>query len=344
MKTVSGIFRSLVMTIVCTVFAFAGAANRTGTSGASELLVPIGAREIAMGGAAVAGARGVDALFWNPAGTAFINSSAEFYFSHMSYIADIGMDYGAVSASMEGFGIISLSLKAFSIGEIPVTTTVHPDGTGEMFTPQYFTVGLSYARKLSERIAVGLTTNLVSERLGDVSATGLALNIGVIYENLANIEGLHIGVALNNIGPQMKFNGSGLLVQASVADQHRPPQYYEIQAAPFELPSSIEFGAAYQKTLEGPNSIVLSTAFQSNNFSDDEYRVGAEYAYEDFLFLRGGYIAAQKTATDREFLYGPSFGAGIRYGMGTTDLTFDYAYRSVKVFNANHVFSIKLGF
>lgn len=336
--------KSLVMVIVCTVSASAGAANRTGTSGASELLVPIGARDIAMGGAAVASARGVDALFWNPAGTAFVRSSAEFYFSHMSYIADIGMDYGAVSASMEGFGVVSLSLKAFSIGEIPVTTTLHPDGNGQMFTPQYFTVGLSYARKLSERVAIGLTTNLVSERLGDVSATGLAFNVGVMYENLANIDGLHIGVAVSNIGPQMKFDGSGLLTQATVTEQHRPPQYYKIQAAPFELPSSIEFGVAYQKTLGGPNSIVLSTAFQSNNFSDDEYRAGAEYAYEDFLYLRGGYVAAQKTSSDREFLYGPSFGAGIRYAMGTTDMTFDYAYRAVKIFSANHVFSIKLGF
>ena len=322
---------------------FAGAGNRTGTAGASELLIPVGTRDIGMGGATIASGSGVDALFWNPASSARMSNSVGLYVSHMSYIADIGVDYGAVSAKFEEIGTLSLSVKSLSMAQIPVTTTANPDGTGQTFKPQFFTVGFSYARGLSDRIAVGLTANLINERLGDVSATGVGFNVGVAYDNLAGISGLSLGVVVKNIGPQMRFDGSGLLQLADVSGQNRPPQYYSIQAATFELPSSFEFGIGYRRSFSGDNSILVAGGYQSNNFSDDEYKMGAEYAYQDLLFVRAGYAVSQKQAAN-EFIFGPAFGFGVHTAVGSTDITFDYAYRSVKVFDSNHVFSVKLGF
>lgn len=336
---------AVLLLVLAAGVAQAGSGNRTGTNGASELLIPVGTRIIGMGGAGVSTATGVEALFWNPAGTARMQTtSVGVYVSHMNYIADIGVDYGAVSAQVEGFGVLSLSLKSMAIGDIPVTTTQNPDGTGQTFTPQFFTVGLTYARQLSERVAVGLTANFISERLGEVSASGVGFNAGVLYDNLASIEGLSIGIAIKNIGSQMSFSGSGLLRQATVEGQNRPPQFYQIQAASFELPSSIEFGMGYRRSFGADNSILISGSFQSQNFSDDEYLLGAEYAYQDLFFVRGGYDFAQRGTSDRQFIFGPSFGAGVHSAVGSIDLTFDYAFRSVDVFSNNHVFSVKLGF
>jgi hypothetical protein len=344
MKPKMNITLILLLSLAVVSSAFAGAGNRTGSSGAAELLIPVGTRDIALSGATVSTTLGIEALFWNPASVAKMDNSTSVYFSHMSYIADIGVDYGAVSANFEGLGVLSLSLKSLAIGEVVQTTTQNPDGTGQTFTPQFFTVGLSYARQLSDRIAVGLTANLVSERMADVSATGVAFNVGVVYNNFGSVDGLSLGVVVKNIGPQMKFDGSGLLNQASVAGQNRPPQPYAVQAASFELPSTFEFGLGYKRSFEGDNSIQLSTAFQNNNFSDDEYKVGVEYAYQDILFVRGGYNFAQEESEQREFIFGTSVGAGIHYALGSLDMTFDYAYRSVKVFDGNHIFSVKLGF
>ncbi len=324
--------------------AFAGAGNRAGTNGASELLIPVGAREIAMGGAAAATSYGIEGLYWNPAAMAKSPYNTSVYVSHMSYIADIGVNYGAISTTFEGFGTVALNLKSLSIGEIPVTTTIYPDGTGQTFTPQFLTIGLSYARQLSDRVAVGLTTSLIAERMGDVNASGVAFNIGVLYDNLASVQGLSIGVTVKNIGPQMRFDGSGLLVQASVAGQNRPPQLYQVEAEAFELPSSIEFGLGYRRSLDGMNNFVLSTAFQSNNFSDDEYRFGAEYSYQDLFFLRGGYNFAQQQSDERQFLFGPSFGVGLRTSLGSLEVSVDYAFRKVAIFDNNHVIGVKLGF
>jgi hypothetical protein len=323
---------------------FAGAGNRTGTNGASELLIPVGTRDIALGGSTISASSGVESIFWNPAGTARMKNSADLYFSHMSYFADIGVNYGAVSASLESFGVLSLAIKSLAIDDIPVTTTRDPDGTGQSFKPQYFTVGIVYARQLSDRIAVGLTGNLISERLGDVSATGVSFDIGLIYENLANVNGLSFGITVKNIGPQMKFDGSGLLQTASVSGQHRPATLYQVEASSFELPSSINFGVGYKRQLNDMVALQGTTSFQSNNFMDDEYRFGLEASYQDLLFVRGGYNFAQKESDEREYLFGPAFGVGIHSALGNTEVTIDYAYRSMDVFEGNHVFSVKLGF
>jgi hypothetical protein len=334
----------LVLVALAISQALAGAGNRAGTNGASELLIPVGTRDIAMGGSTASTATGVEAIFWNPAGTAHMKNSADIYFSHMSYFADIGVSYGAVSANIEGAGVLSLALKALAIDEVPVTTTRDPDGTGKTFKPQYFVVGLTYSRQLSERVAVGLTGNLISERLGDVSATGFSFDIGVLYDNLASVDGLNIGIVVKNIGPQMTFDGTGLLTTATVAEQHRPATLYQVQAATFELPSSIQLGVGYKRQISDMIAIQGSTSFQSNNFSDDEYRLGLEGSYQDLLFLRAGYNLAQRETDEREYLFGPTVGFGVHSALGNTDISIDYAYRAMKTFEGNHVFSVKLGF
>lgn len=334
----------LVLVVLAMTQTFAGAGNRAGTNGASELLIPVGTRDIGMGGSTIATTSGVEALFWNPAGTAVMKSSADLYISHMSYIADIGVNYGAIAANIEGLGVLSLSLKSLAIDAIPVTTTRDPEGTGQTFKPQFFTVGLTYARQLSERVAVGLTGNVVSERLGDVSASGFAFDVGVLYDNLASIQGLSIGVVLKNIGPQMKYEGTALLTTATVSDLHRPASLYQIQAASFELPSAIHFGIAYKHQLSDEMTLLGSTAFQSSNFSDDEYKLGLECSYQDLLYVRGGYNFAQREEESREFLFGPSVGFGVHSALGSTDISIDYAYRSMQTFEGNHIFSVKLGF
>jgi hypothetical protein len=345
-ETMKNIFRIfiIVFTLLLALDAsFAGGGNRTGTGGATQLLIPVGPRGIAMGESNVATAYGVEALFWNPAGVAKLQGSAGVMFSHMSYIADIGVEYGVVSANFEGFGIMSLSLKSISVGDIAVTTTQNPDGTGDTFTPQMITAGLSYSRQLTERISVGLTANFITETLGEVSASGLAFNVGVIYDNLADLNGLSFGIVMKNIGPQMKYDGSGLLTLADVTDYSRPPQYYKIDSAPFEMPSTFELGLGYKPVIDEMNSLQFSGTFQNNNFSGDEYKLGAEYGYNNTFFVRGGYQFAPDVESEN-YLYGFTAGAGINYQLEGIDLKIDYAYRDAQYFDGNHIFAVSLGF
>lgn len=322
---------------------FASGGNRTGTGGAAQLLIPVGARSIAMGGSTIASVEGLEALYWNPAGIAHTDRNAEVMFSHMSYIADIGVEYGAVSASIEGVGVFAFNVKSLSIGDILVTTTQDPDGTGSTFNPQMLSTGLSYSRALTDNIAVGLTGTFISETLGAVSANGFAFDVGVLYKNLANVQGLSFGIAVKNLGPQMQYDGSGLLYQSEINDFNRQAGLTKIESAPFELPSQFEIGFSFMPSLDETNSLLFTGSFQNQNFSADEYKLGAEYSYNNLFFLRGGYSFASNLEGG-EYIYGMTAGIGVNYSSGDIDLIVDYAYRDVKYFQSNHIFSVAVGF
>jgi len=334
----------IALLVLATDVVYAGRGDKSGTSAAPELLIPVGGREIAMGGAGVSTSSGVDAIFWNPAGLSRMNKTSEALFSHMNYIADIGVEYFAVGASFEGIGAIGLSLKSISFGDMEVTTSDVPDGTGQKFSPTYVTIGLTYSRLLTDRISIGLTGNLISERIDRVSATGIGFNFGVQYSSFANVNGLSIGVAVKNIGSSMTFDGAGLLREASPTDNLRPPSFYKIEAQSDALPSVIELGVAYRRQVDERNSLTGMAMFENNNMSFDQYKVGMEYAFQDLFFIRGGWVFYPIEAKPEYRTYGGTFGAGLHYGFSGLDITVDYAYRAVQFLDANHVFAIKLGF
>ena len=340
------VIRCVLLLVVVSVLAeisMAGRGDKSGTSAAPELLIPVGARDLALGGASLALTQGIEAIYWNPAGLPRSSYGTEALFSHMNYIADIGIDYFAVSTSFEGFGTIGLSLKSIGFGEFEITTEDVPDGTGEKFSPTYVTLGLTYSRLLTDRISVGITTHLISERIDRVSATGVAFTAGLQYHGFASVEGLSIGVAVKNIGPAMKFDGPGLLRDAVATGNLRPASFYKVEAASDELPSSIELGLGYIYKLDDENNLSVTSLFQNNNLSADEYKFGLEYAFNNLLFLRGGYVLSQESRPDSH-IFGATVGGGVHYATSSLDITFDYAYRSVKFLDANHVFSMKLGF
>jgi len=328
---------------LCTAAAMAGAGNRTGTAGASELLIPVGPRGIAMGSSITATAEGLDGLYWNPAGTAKTLSDVTVYASHMAYIADIGVSSAAVSVNLESFGVLSLQLKALAIGEIAVTTAQNPDGTGQTFSPQFFDIGLTYARRLTDRVSVGATVLLITEQMAEVSATGFAFNLGVLYDNLLDLQGFSIGVAVKHIGPQMKFDGAGLNLSATSAELLRGEYIYKVDAVGFELPTTFELGLGYRISAAEDHDLHFAAAFQNNNFSSDQYKVGLEYGFQRLLYLRAGYDYSPTLSDSKETIFGATFGVGLHTDLGGTIVGFDYAYRRVKFFDNSHVFSVILG-
>ena len=343
MKYFSKALFIVLLLLLVAAESYAGGGNRTGTAGAEQLLIPVGTTGLALSGAGVASAEGNDAIYWNPAGVANSSRSTTVNFSHMNYIADIGVEYGAVSTKIEGIGTVAFNLKSLSVGEIPVTTNEYPDGTGKTFRPQFLTTGLTYARQLTDRIAVGATGTLITESLGDATASGFAFNVGLIYQNLADIDGLNFGIVMKNLGPQMKYTGSALNIKATGSDLKRPAGWFTIETAAFELPSTFELGFSYRPYVDRMNSLTVMANFQNNNFSGDEYKFGLEYSYQKMFFIRGGYTTSPASQSP-DYIYGLTLGAGIEYSMESLLVKVGYAYRDVKYLDPNHVFEISLGF
>ena len=139
----------------------------------------------------------------------------------------------------------------------------------------------------------------------------------------------------------MKFDGSALIQQVTIDNtQH----FVKVDAGSFELPSTIEIGASYSRKFSGDNSITITSLFQNNNFSLDEYKFGAEYSYQNMFFIRGGWNIAESRSPNSEYLYGPSAGAGVQYTLSDIQVGVDYAFRHTEFFAGNHVITLRLGF
>lgn len=323
----------------------AGPRTKLGTLAAPELLIPLGSIGTSMQGSNLASVTGVDAMYWNPAGLASIgnNKNGEAIFSYMNYVADIKMQYAAGLVRVGSFGNIGFSLRNLDFGEpIEVTTEQQPEGTGQTISPVYLIANLSYARAMTDRVYFGTNVKLISEQIGEVGATGYAFDFGLQY--IAGKSGLKFGIAIKNLGPNMKFDGPGLDRQFN---ENGIPTIRRVNLQTFELPTQLEIGVAYQRNFGKNNNVMLSTAFQNSGLTSDEYRFGLEYNYNSYVFLRGGFTYYPDKETQNEALFGPSFGAGVRYPFGGVALGFDYAYRILNEsgFDThNQFFTLSVGF
>ena len=331
--------------IVLNSDSYAGNRKKAGAADAPELLIPIGARDLALGGSSIGTTRGIEAMFWNPAGLARSAYSADAIFSRLDYLAGIDLNYVAVAGKFGNLGSVGFSIKSLALGDIPVTTEDAPDGTGATIEPTFLIVGLSYSKIVNDRVSVGFNVNVISESFPEVnvSATGVSFTGGLQYTGLAGLEGLTLGVVVRNIGPQMGFSGSGLLRQGTTADVTRGETFVKIDAATDELPSTFEIGASYTVNAGELNKLEFSGMFVNNNFSDDEARFGVEYGYNDTFFLRGGFSDAPDALTNT-FIFGATLGAGVRFKTGGIDIEADYGWMQTDLFNNINAFSLKLGF
>ena len=327
--------------------AGAGGLDRIGTAGAQELRIPVGAAAIGVGGATVALGGGVANIFYNPAALAATDETQALV-SYNTYLADSKVNYGAIASHLGSQGEIAFHAKVLNIGDITVTTEAAPEGTGEILNPNFAVVGVTYARRMTDRVLLGIGGSFISEQIADASAQGFAIDLGVQYDT--GWRGLRFGFAMKNIGPSMRFDGPDfeerLLLPGT--DPSSQPHVVRVQTAEFEIPTYLQIGVAYDLPIGERRNVALYGAFQGNNFSTDEYRVGAEFPVGDWLALRGGLqgqIPLKEEDRQGDYLYSYSYGAGFRFKLGDRPLHFDWAgTHAGEFFDDNQQFSLGITF
>jgi len=331
----------LIMILIATSI-YAGDVARKGTTGAEQLLIPVGARGIATGGSFLANISGLESIYYNPAGLD-VYPQTEAMFSYVNYIADINISYFAVGTSLGDFGSIGFDLKTFDFGDIPVTNEQFPDGTGDTYSPSFLTLGFTYSKVLTDRISIGTNLKLITESIQNTSASGFAVDAGVQYRFS---EALMIGAAIKNIGSDMNYSGQELSARTGIPGSipGSSSGSYEIITEEFQIPSFFQLSMTYALNINEQNNLMFAGAYTANNSFEDIANLGMEYGFMNNFFVRGGYnFLVQNTS---EYVYGLTFGAGLDYKIGgEVGFVFDYAFRDVKDFpTANHVFTIKLSF
>jgi hypothetical protein len=327
--------------------ASAGGLDRIGTSGAQELRIPVGAASIAIGGSAVALGNGIGNMYYNPASLAAVDN-AEAMISYSTYLGDTKVNYGTVSTKVGSAGNIAFSAKVLNIGDITVTTEDAPEGTGEIISPTYSVFGLTYGRRMTDRVMLGLTANYVNEKIAQTQAAGFAADFGVQYDT--GWRGLRFGFAMKNVGPNMRFNGPNFEERITLPgdDPSAQPHVVQLQATDFELPSYLQIGVSYDLGMGEKQHATLYSTFQGNNFSTDEYHLGAEYMLGEHLALRGGYVgqlAVSASTRQQDYLYSYNYGAGLNFKLGDRPLCFDWAGTHVgEFFSDNQQVSLRIAF
>lgn len=342
-KSIVGI--TVILSLLLGV-VYAGDVDRVGTASGVQVQIPVGARNIAMGGADLGTAKSIEAIYWNPAGLSMMEGRTEAMFSNMSYIADIGVTYFAVGLNAGKLGNIAASVKNINFGEILQTSIDDPDGdAGTLFSPTFATVGLTWAKVLTNSINFGITTKIIYESIPRASASAVGFDLGLQYRNLVSVEGLCLGLAIKNLGTDMVYSGSALLTEG----RDLGSSYDDFRSIPIEesqLPSSIEISLSKMMTFGG-NSLLVSGNFVNNNVENDNVILGAEFKLMDMIFLRGGYRSVLAETGNNDMgtsVFGMALGGGIQYQLGNANLRFDYSYRPTEYFQGNNVFSVAVGF
>lgn len=328
----------------------AGDPARVGTSSGDQVKVPVGSRNLAMGGADIATTKNIDAIFWNPAGLGELQSNnVAGLFSNQRMIADISTNYFAMGFNV-GLGVLGISLKSFNFGDIDVTTVENMDGTGETFSPTYATGGITFARAITDRINFGVTGKIVHESVPRVSATAFAVDFGIQYKDLLDVTGLNLGLSVRNVGSDLKYEGSALLNEAEDVIPSSTVSYEDFRYRPTlesPLPTTMDMGLSYILPV-GVGNVTLAGNFQHNNLENDQVMFGGEFELSQMLFLRAGYVYTMEDA-DYEYLgeniHGLSLGLGVNYSLMGVNTIFGYTYRPTEYFGvANNTFTLGFEF
>lgn len=310
------------------------------------------------------------AIFWNPAGIAFL-SGTEVSITHSNWLPqfnlDLFYDYLTFRQYVEDIsGSVTASITYMNFGEFVRTAEDSPDPIGT-FRSFDAALTLGYATKLSTDWGLGFNFRIIHSRLSDQSvgeeqgsgvATSVSFDIASMWRPEKFILPLidediggkfSLGINLSNLGPKI---------------------YYIDKAQADPIPTNFRLGFAYKVIDDEFNSLIYTLDFSkllvsrdttgsdefykaifsawgdesfSNELRDIVTSMGLEYWYGtpgDFLFaLRAGFFYEDPDYGNRKFV---TFGAGIRYDI----YGFDFSYITTSVFEGgeNHPLSDTLRF
>ena len=323
-----------------------GQNSRMGSASSTQLLVVPSAKHLSGGGAA-ATATGMDATFWNPAGLAMSENSIDAIFSNRQYFADIDNSFFGVATDIGEYKM-GVTVRSFNMGDINETTVFYPDGTGQVFTPNFSILGGTIAKKLSDNTSVGMNVNYIREGFGRVTASGTAFDLGVQYKGLLGRENLDVGFTLKNFGSPVKYDGPGLGVFAEPSDADRPSEYYKLDAAAFDLPFTFDMAVSYK--IAGAD---VGATYTSNYYSTDELKLTVGYQIEGLgsvgVGLQSSGAAQKIDDADGDWYTNPadgvSFGASVDMSRFVgLNMSVDYSMLPMGDFGTNSVLALRVAF
>lgn len=315
---------------------YAQGVNYVGTSVANFLKIGLGAKSVAIAEADITIADDASMLYINPGSISWLEKSSA-TFSYIQWLVQTNLSYLAVVLPTD-YGNIGLDIAYFGSGDIKETTLLRQEGTGRVVSASDLSVGLVYAKNLTDRFSFGIKAKYLSENLASVSASTFAFDIGSVFVT-SFLNNMKIGITLSNFGGSLRFEGNDLLVTQVVPGSTTGKQVPAIlQTNSWNLPLLFRIGVS-SNALELDNyKLGISYMVIDSRDYDVRYNLGASLQVYDLVTLRGGYRFNYDEAT---------FSAGIGIKTKTDfigDLMIDYAYTDFGRLNGINQFTLSINF
>lgn len=337
MKTTKSII--LLILAVSLIFTVNAQTLKTGTTAAQVLKINVGPRAIGMGGAFTAVADDISSLYWNPAGSANIETN-EAFFNHTALYLDINHDYAALATNLTGFGTVGAFVSVLSTDDMPVRTVEKPEGTGEFFNYGAIIVGVNYSRYLTENFSIGFNAKYINESIWHMSATGFAIDIGTLYK-IPVLNELRIAASISNFGTKMQMEGRDVTQNFPSGAGGGNLINANLELDKFDLPLMFRFGLSADVIKDQTSRLTTSLDAIHPNDHTEYINSGLEYSWNETVFLRVGYNSLFEKDSEK----GLTAGIGINYRLvDLVKVKLDYAYQDFGRLSDVHYFSLGITF
>ncbi len=329
---------TLIVVLVC-VPDLQAQTTKTGTTAAQILKLNVGPRAIGMGGAYASVADDISSLYWNPGGSANIESN-EAFFTHTALYLGINYDYSAIASNIRGFGTVGAFVSVLGTEDMPVRTVSQPEGTGEFFNYGSIVVGLNFSRFLTENFSIGFNAKYINESIWHMSATGFAIDIGTLYK-IPVLNELRIAASVSNFGTKMRMSGRDGTVNFPAGAGGGNILNADLEMDQFDLPLTFRFGLSADVVKVDESRLTVAADAVHPNDHTEYINAGLEYAWNEIVHIRAGY----NSLFERESEKGLTLGVGIYYRIvDLIKVKLDYAYQDFGRLKDVHYFSVGINF
>lgn len=308
------------------------------TTAAPSLRIPADARAGGMGNIGLATSPDANSSFWNQAKTPFAGKRTAIGVNYAPWMREVTDDMYLLGLSgyhrFDSLQAITGSIRYFNLGDFQLKDM--NGGVLQTARPYEFSIDLGYARKLSEKFAIGIALRYINSSLGSGTSGGtrykpgeaVAGDVSLFYNGKnENGQGFSAGLALSNIGSRIG--------------------YTENTAQKEFLPSNLGLGGTYTAILNEDNRItfgadvnkllvpeVPSTEAEREDYYEQsslaglgkgfgnkawQYGAGIEFSYRNMFQLRAGYFGESEKQGNRK---GLTAGLGFCYDIFLFNLSY----------------------
>jgi hypothetical protein len=342
----------LIILLILLTFSKGQSIYRYGSTAVNFLEIGVGSSNAAMGDAGVTFADGPTSVYWNPAALGFVENNAV-AFMMQPWVLDINMMFVSSALHVQRVGTFALSLTHMGYGDMDVTTMSQQEGTGERYSANEYSIGLSYSRKIVQWFSFGATAKLISSQIWHSTGKAFAMDLGAIVNtdflspNGTKENGMRIGMSISNYGTQLKYDGIDMLNPIDISpyeDGNYADVAGQFRTQGWELPLLFRIGIGINPILTDLHRLKVAIDATHPNNNAESINAGLEYEFQiqgkGSIYIRSGY----KSLFIKDSQYGMTYGGGIKLFMiGNRSLQIDYAHRSMEIFGNLSSYTISFG-